>query len=142
MGYLLDTNIFNRVLDGRMDLRSLPVSQRLYATPVQYAELAQCPDLRRREELLEVFQRIAPEIEPVSFSLDVEGAGLDQGVFRDEYVSPAILIGLNALRNRANNLQDALIAEVALLGDHTLVTADRNLVLVAKDHGISVHAID
>lgn len=34
-----------------------------------------------------------------------------------------------------SNIRDALIAEVSIVNSHTLLTADRDLAKVAKDHG-------
>lgn len=140
MAYMLDTNIFNRVLDGRFDLSTLP-GHDYRATPVQYEELKACQDQARRASLLEVFQQIAPEIEPAAFALDVAGAGLDEGVFRERETASAVLSDLDATRKKDNNAADSVIAEAALYGGHVLVTADRRLGEVATRHGIAVHQV-
>lgn len=41
-------------------------------------------------------------------------------------------------KGKANNTQDALIAEVAIANGYTLLTADYQLAAVAKKHGCTV----
>lgn len=49
---------------------------------------------------------------------------------------------LDALKIKPNNLHDALVAEVALEYGYGLVTADKNLQIVAEQHGIKVYYVD
>ena len=49
---------------------------------------------------------------------------------------------LDELKQKINNLQDALIAEVALTSGFGLVTGDVLLKQVAERHGISVFFVD
>jgi hypothetical protein len=39
---------------------------------------------------------------------------------------------------KCNNFEDALIAEVAIVNGHTLITADEDLRTVAEQHGCNV----
>lgn len=39
---------------------------------------------------------------------------------------------------KSNNSEDALIAEVAIVNGHTLITADDDLRVVAEQHGCNV----
>ena len=39
---------------------------------------------------------------------------------------------------KSNNSEDALIAEVAIVNGHTLITADEDLRTVAEQHGCNV----
>jgi hypothetical protein len=49
MGYVLDTNIFNKLLDGRLDHSMLPSDRPLLATRLQLQELNRTKDSDRRE---------------------------------------------------------------------------------------------
>ena len=48
---------------------------------------------------------------------------------------------LDAEKEKPNNTQDALIAEVAIVQKFTLVTSDRNLAEAAREHGAKVLCI-
>ena len=79
MKYILDTNIFNRIQDGRFELSSLPNATGFVATLVQVRELEATRDEKRRASLLATFREIAPELKPAAFSWDIPGAGWDEG---------------------------------------------------------------
>ncbi len=143
-GYILDTNVFNRVLDGQLQLPALEVGVSYFATHVQLDELAATREEPRRERLLEQFSSIAPVPIPTeSFVLDVSRldlARLGEGVLylkiRDE---------LNKRnKSKVNNAQDALIAETAINNALVLVTEDTDLLTVVSKEGgsaIRIHEI-
>jgi len=75
--YMLDTNVFNDVLDRKISFGSF-TGRRMLVIGVQAAELRATPETLRREKLLVVFEEINPDTVPTSsFAFDVEGAGLD-----------------------------------------------------------------
>ena len=115
MKYVLDTNIFNRVLDGRFELSALPVGSAFVATTVQLEELRKTRDPARRAALIQIFEDVKPELVSPSFALDVAGAGLDEGSFRQSDAAARLHADLEAIKSKFNNWHDALIAEVALL---------------------------
>jgi len=81
--YMLDTNLFDRVLDGKISIAS-NVPLHLLATGVQRAELRACPILERQQKLLAVFDEIVPSVTlAASFAFDIEGAGFDEAYFND-----------------------------------------------------------
>lgn len=141
MKYVLDTNVFNRLLDGLFSLDKLPESLQFVATHLQIDEIKNTKNLSRRDSLLEVFVAVGPEmVDTESFVWEV--SAWDQCKWSDEknYVQlDAIKADLDALNNnKVNNWQDALIAEVALINEFTLITDDRHLSQVARKHGIAV----
>ena len=142
MKYVLDTTIFNRILDGRFSLATLPYASGFVATKIQLSELKATNDLDRRAKLLSTFSDVAPEIEHASFSFDTPGAGFDEGCWREDYYATELRTDLDAIKPRINNWQDALIAEVALCGRYCLATADKNLAKVAARHGIRVYLVE
>jgi len=138
MKHVLDTNIFNRLVDGRFSLSLLPEGSAFVATKIQYEELKQTRDLTRRIALIKTFESVAPELVPVLFALDVAGAGLGEGKLGHNGDAMRLRADLEATKPKFNNWHDALIAEVALTYKYTLITADKTLAEVAKLHGISV----
>ena len=81
--YMLDTNVFNDVRDGKISLAAF-AGYRLLVIAVQVAELRATANPDRRAALLDVFEEINPTLVPASsFVLDIEGAGLDQACWND-----------------------------------------------------------
>lgn len=139
---MLDTNIFNRLLDGKFELSLFPVGSSFWATKVQLEEIKRTSNPVRRADLLQTFEKIAPEIVPASFSLDIAGAGLDEGVLSNKSdKAKGLHNSLEALKQKFNNCHDAIIAEAAFFNSCVLVTADSNLANVAAEHGIVVYPI-
>ena len=60
-GYMLDTNIFNRLADGEIDLEAF-AGFRMFATHVQLNELSVAKLNDRTAALLEAFKQIGPEV--------------------------------------------------------------------------------
>ena len=61
MAFVLDTNVFNAVLDGRMDLTKVAPGGDFFATHVQLDELGATAS-PRREFLIAQFHAIAPAV--------------------------------------------------------------------------------
>lgn len=143
MKYVLDTNIFNRILDNSFDLSSLPSDAIFVATKIQLEELekTKVKDPIRGEELVATFQSIDPKMLPASFSWGIAGAGWGEGTWSDGKVASELHAALEAIKSRNNNWQDALIAEVAFESGYCLVTADKILAEVAKKYGVTVHYV-
>lgn len=140
MKYVLDTNIFGRVLDGRFDLSTLPNACSFVATKIQVLELEATPGYRRAK-LLNIFTEIAPEPAPAAFSFDIPGAGFGEGEWSCDDRVTKIREALEAIKSKPNNWQDALIAGVALKDGYGLATADKNLAKVASSFGIKVYHV-
>ncbi len=139
---MLDTNIFNRVTDGDIPIEAFQ-GLRMFATHVQLDELNATKNPDRAAALLNVFERVAPDVVATSSLVwDVSRWGqanwtADDGVFQ------AILERLQALdaesgkthRDPNNPVRDALIAETAIKNDLTLVSEDLNLRRVVGEFG-------
>lgn len=83
--FALDTHLFDRVVDGRIERPAL-TRRKLLVTGVQGAELRAIPDTKqaRRVELPQVFEEIAPELcLASSMCWDVDGAGFGQAEWND-----------------------------------------------------------
>jgi predicted nucleic acid-binding protein len=134
---MLDTNVFNWLVQGDLVLEDLPEGD-FVATHVQRAELQATRADEKRNALLAKFSEIVTNVHSAPFSFDVAGAGFDQGRFTDGVIANAIRGDLDAKRKKRNNAKDALIAETALTNGFTLVTCDYDLAVVAEKHGCPV----
>jgi hypothetical protein len=148
--YMFDTNAFNHVLHGNIPLPAL-AGKRILSTRVQRDELNKTKEPPgRREELLEIFDKIAPEImHASSFLFGVEGAGFDQACWNDgtgnfdEMLSRLCeLDGTNKRKRKLdkeklklNQLRDISIAETAIKNGAILVSDDINLQQVVSESG-------
>ena len=73
--YMLDTYVFNHVLDGKISFASL-VGRRLVVIRVQAAELRATRNTLRRKRLLAVFEVVNPSIQYASsFAWNIDRAG-------------------------------------------------------------------
>jgi len=138
--YMLDTNVFNGVLDGK----ALPASfanERLLVTGIQAAELRATGKPERRAALLAVYEEIRPTSLPASsFAFDIEGAGFDQAYWNDGSGNfEKMLARLRQLdpknKSAPNQVRDILIAETAIKHGATLVSGDSNLRQVVSEFG-------
>ena len=132
VGFILDTNVFNAVVDETIDL-SVFVGRTIYAVHVQLDELSSTPDSERRDALLEAFQRIGAE--------DVATTSMVWGISRWDKASwgggeifhklhDAICVADARAKKKVsphNQLRDALLGETAIQKRLCLVTADRGL---------------
>ena len=128
MAYLLDTNIFNQLVDGRISFSDLPGDEPLLATYIQLQEIGNTKCQYRRDELLSKFREINPQTVAVETSLwgvTPYGEG-KYGGGSDLFKS--LLVELDRKnKGKKNNYADVLIAEVAILKEITLITADQDL---------------
>ena len=129
MDLMLDTVIFNRVLDGKINLSMLN-KHIIYATHIQYDELSNTKNEDRRQGLLQVFKRIDPNRSSTeSFITGTSRCGGarvgDGNLYTD------IRTKLDSKNNcKQNNVNDALIAETSIKNKFTLVTDDNDLIAV------------
>ena len=128
MGYLLDTNIFNQLVDGRISFSEIPNDAPLLATYLQFQEIGNTKRPERREVLQRKFQEVNPQTVPVETSLwGVTPYG--QGKYGGgSELFKALLVALDSKNNgKKNNYADALIAEVTIVNSYTLITSDQYL---------------
>ena len=157
-GYMLDTNVFNHVLDGAIDIDKLK-GKRLFATHIQRDEINNTKDESRRVALLSVFEFLTKEQGTTSSAaagISVAGgarAGVDGVVPTESAVSDVsrwdeaqwgreddIFEGmrreLDALnRAKRSNVHDILIAETSLRSEWVLITGDADLFAVVTKYG-------
>jgi predicted nucleic acid-binding protein len=139
--YIFDTCVFNRLADEEIRLSDISADGVFYATHVQHDELLATRNDVRRDELIAAFKEIGPQLLPTeTFCLDVSRLDIDK--LGDGQLFNSLKVRLDARKKKANNTQDALIAEVAIVQKLTLVTADTELADAAREHGAKVYWID
>ena len=127
MKYMVDTCAFNRIADRRLLLDELPSDIELVATYVQVTEINKTKDEQRRLDLFLTFAHLEHAMEhTASFIFGKTPLGLAPFGIGEEF--DAIKSELDGRNNsKANNTDDALIAESALKNGYGLLTADRDL---------------
>ncbi len=142
-GYMFDTNVFNRVLDGKIDVTTLPSNEPYFVTHIQRNEIENTKNPERREALLSTFHGIDHSQVPTESAYwgvsewDSAKWSADDGVIEE------IIERLNQKNNnKKNNGLDALIAETTIKNKHTLITDDRDLMEVVKEMGDSTLSFD
>ena len=161
---MFDTVVFNRILDGQLSLASLGQHVVAYATHVQRDELQNTTDDVRRADLMQVFHEVVTEaVHTTSFVLDA--SKLDEAKLKERMVPTASMVwgtskwgqakwtdaaeslypmlrsDLDRLEVKANNVQDALIADTAIRSGYVLITDDGNLATVTKHYGGVCHSV-
>ncbi|WP_345993621.1 hypothetical protein [Sulfurimonas sp. HSL-1716] len=128
MEYMLDTNIFNIILDEeKINISDFKNNITCYATHIQYDEINKTKSEKRRNELNQIFSLVRDAMLPTeTFVLDksrYDAARLSDGVLYQE-----IKNYMNTLnKKKKKNEEDALIAETAIKNNLVLVTSDPEL---------------
>ena len=134
MKYVVDTSIINKLVDGKIALSELPIDVEFIASHIQIDELNKTKDSNRRVQLLTLFRELDTEVvQTESFYLDT--SLLSQATMSDAITFQSIKDALDAKKRKKNNVNDALIAEVAIKHGITLLTTDKNLRLVTESLG-------
>lgn len=161
---MLDTTVFNRVLDHKIDVKLLD-GKRLFITHIQRDELSKTRNAERRVELLAVLSELVPLQKPTSSmvaGVSVAGATcpsssgevptesavwgtsrFDEAKWKaEDNVFEAMHRDLGNLnKNKRNNIEDILIAETALRNDLVLVSSDSDLIEIMTKYGGHVQEI-
>lgn len=136
--YVVDTCIINRLVDGLLSTSDLPGDGEFLATHVQVDELNKTSNSERRAQLFLKFTTTIDAMVPTeSVVLGVSRLGHSKVSDGTRYdILKADLDSMN--HGKANNAQDALIAEVAIANGYVLLTADCDLAKAAERHGCKV----
>lgn len=131
-GFMLDTTVFNDVLDARLDPSALRTRGRLYVTHVQHDELKRTRDPARRAQLLDTFAVVAAE-RVVTESAAWNVSSWNESSWSRDDLFDQMKAALDALNgSKQNNVRDVLIADTALRNDYVLVTDDGDLTTVVR----------
>jgi hypothetical protein len=132
VGFILDTKVFNAVVDGELELSAFR-GRTVYVAHTQLDELENTPNLERRRALLEVFKSIdAQELPTASMVWGVsrwsKSSWSEGDLFRKLHDA---VCAADASRKKKvgaeNQIRDALLGETAIHRDVFLVTDDSGL---------------
>lgn len=138
MAFMLDTNVFNAIVDGKLELDKIASGGEFFATHVQLDELRACPS-PRRELLVAQFHAVAPIIVPTETMVWGVSAW-DAAKWGEGTRFSALKAALDGKNNgKRNNVKDALIGEAAIVHGYTLITSDRDLADVVLALGGQTH---
>lgn len=114
-GYMLDTTVFNHLVEGNVDPKSLPFNRPLYVTHVQLNEIQNTRDPAKLHILLAMFTAIeSAQIPTASAVWDVSEYGEAEWGTADGFFE-LLLANLNGKnKSNPNNARDILIAETAI----------------------------
>ncbi len=127
-GFLLDTNVFNHLVDGKIKLEEIPTEYPIFITYIQKKELDKCDDIIRRQDLMTYLKILTDHEATVETFLagiaEVGHTSVGNGKIYEE-----ILKILNKKKKRKNdaNVNDALLGEVAIKNSFVLITNDKDL---------------
>jgi predicted nucleic acid-binding protein len=125
---MLDTNVFDDVLDGHLDLALWSKRFELVATDIQMRELQNTPNELRRDKLMMVFnEAVETRTHQTTDLRSMDGFGwicVGESNFFDQIIR---LMRGNSFNDGRDHIPDAIIAETALLRGCKLVTNDTRL---------------
>ncbi|HEY1791520.1 MAG TPA: hypothetical protein VGG34_01265 [Opitutaceae bacterium] len=142
MGYMLDTSVFNRILQGRLALEAVPYDGGIFVTQIQSDELTKtgAKDEQRMKDLLAVLATLGPMTIPTETGVvgyvKIGEFKISSGVKFSE-----IKAAMERIQPKKDHTNDALIAEAALLNGHTLVSSDKALCAAFEEIGGKVYRI-
>lgn len=125
---MLDTNIFNMLMSGSLQVTDLPSDGCFYATYVQREEINRTSNADIRRRLVDTFNAVTHEVAPVETAL-FGVTPFNEGKYGGGSETYQTLLRLLDMRNasRQNNFCDVLIAETAIANNMTLITSDGDL---------------
>ncbi|RWH76859.1 MAG: hypothetical protein EOQ86_19720 [Mesorhizobium sp.] len=138
MKVMLDTNVFNHLLEGSIDLASIPGDWEPVITHLQNDEIERTSDPTKRKALQ------AMVIATVTVKVATESAVWGTSRWGEaKWSGPAsqyntLKTQLDAEKRRPSNTNDALIADTCIQNGFLLVTNDQALTKVATANGCSV----
>lgn len=121
---MFDTNVFNHVLDGEIRPDAIMEDWELAITHIQRDELDETPNEARRNAL----KRKVTEVAATKIPTESAVWGASQWG-QAKWTGPSsqyveIRAELDTIKNKPNNVQDALIADTCLQKDYLLITND------------------
>jgi len=132
MGFMLDTNIFNHILNENMQI-NLPPEFNYYITHIQFDELNSTRIEERKSKLLKIFKEIDKE-EILTESATVGISRVGKSKISDNELFEKLLFELQKLdkengkkKRWENQKRDILIAETCIKNNLILITNDKNL---------------
>jgi restriction endonuclease S subunit/predicted nucleic acid-binding protein len=142
LGFMFDTTVFNAILNRHVDMGQLPRNLKYYVTHIQYDEILNTKDERRRGELLKIFEKVQKDVVPTKGCVvGVSKVDLSELFSEDDAnLYDKMLEKLKEKDKKSgkkkppeNQARDILIALTCMKNCLTLVTNDENLKEVAQE---------
>jgi predicted nucleic acid-binding protein len=131
--YVVDTNIFNRIADGKLCRLDFPAGAELVATHIQESEIMATRNKERKVVLLAALKLHRDVLAPTESMTWGDAADWGNAKWGTAGFACPIKAELDALnKHQAGNHADSLIAEVAVVNGYGLITADQDLAKVAR----------
>ncbi|BDU35746.1 type II toxin-antitoxin system VapC family toxin [Vibrio nigripulchritudo] len=136
MKYILDSNVFDYILDNGVSVNNVKAKGELYITNVQLSEISNIPNVTRRSALEELVSKLSLEKLVLDSGIWLDDLKWDdEQPWRDEVGDECKSLLGNATKNTP--WKDALIGEVAKNKELILVTNDQKFAARAKKNDIS-----
>lgn len=133
VNYMLDTNVYDYILDNCVDILRIKSKGHLFITDVQISEIRNIKNSERRTSLLNLIESINPSKLIIESGIWIDDLYWDDGQPWIDIINKDCnsLLG-NSQRNKP--WKDALIGEVSKVKDLILVTNDKDF----KNRAISI----
>jgi len=137
--YMLDTTVFNHLVDGSINAVSMTTGRQFFVTHIQHIEIQNTRNSARLKNLLAMFRAVDPTRVPTASAVwGVSEYGESEWSSGDGLFE-SLLEKLNEKnKSKPNNDRDILIAETAIRHNFILVTDDGDLSEVVRDVGGNV----
>lgn len=134
--FVLDTNIFNRLVEGILAITDLPSDGVFCASEVQINEIGKTKDPVKRTQLEDTFQKIGPQIsERKTTPWDYGGWGTGQWSLEGKYFNKILskLQSIHKKKKFESDVSDALIGEISITENCILISTDKDLIAVVQE---------
>lgn len=123
-------------MEGKLTIADLPNDAIFCASEVQINEIGKTKDPMKRKQLEDTFHRVGPKIsEPKTTPWNYGKWGNGKWDMKGKYYDE-ILQGLRSLHsNKSSDVGDALIGEISITENCTLISTDKDLIAVVNKLG-------
>lgn len=123
MKYMIDTCIFNHILDKHYSLSDLPEGE-YSITHIQRDELLSTQDIARRDSLLTQLTTVNPKVDATTVFV-LGKSRLGQARIGEGKSYQIILEKLNKRKKKKSNGNDAIIGDTCINLNYNLLTGDK-----------------
>lgn len=118
MKLIFDSNVFDDLTSGKLELESIEKNHEIYITHIQVDEINECSDKEKRARLFNSITEIRPEKTPTE-SFIIGTSRIGSAKIGDGNLIEELRMGNHKITN------DALIGETAIKNNLTLITNDK-----------------
>jgi predicted nucleic acid-binding protein len=134
--YMLDTNVFDYILDNKINTDDIKKTGEYFTTNVQLSELANIPDDSLKESLLKIYTELDQKKLLLRSGVWIDELRWDDDQpWVDELEDDFISLSDNS---RRRSHMDAHIGAIAIIDELTVVTDDTGFISKCKREGINV----